>query len=140
MEKAQIRGKEKRDIVFSLAFASPKISLFSTCTCRFLGVKQQQQHHPCSHVAVMVLKWTMVWSLLAVLAMICPMHTGSQHLPTRDEDHFHFQINHAEIFYDTKLLPDGAEAVTYLFNGTMRRCRINRKFGLSHPEPPVLHS
>ena len=63
----------------------------------------------------------MVWCLLAVLAVMCPPHTGSQHLPTRDEDHFHFQINHAEIFHDTKLLPDGAEAITYMYNGTQRR-------------------
>lgn len=81
-----------------------------------------------SHVAATMylthFNWIMVWCLLAVLAMMCPPHTGSQHLPTRDEDHFHFQINHAEIFYDTKLLPDGAEAITYIFNGTHRKYEI----------------
>ena len=44
-----------------------------------------------------------------------------QKLPTRDEDHFRFQISHADIFYDTKLLPDGAEVTTYLYKSMPRR-------------------
>ena len=44
-----------------------------------------------------------------------------QHLPTRDENNFHFQIDHKEVFYDTKMLPDGAQVTAYIYNGTENR-------------------
>ena len=40
--------------------------------------------------------------------------TTAQNLPTRDELDFQLHRNHPEIFYDTKLLPDGAEVTSYV--------------------------
>ena len=62
--------------------------------------------------------------LLPVVLLLLPAAlpaASSQHLPTRDEDNFRFQISHAELFYDTKLLPDGAEVTTFLHQGVWRK-------------------
>ena len=58
--------------------------------------------------------------ILAVLVALLEQST-CQKLPTRDENHFHFQISQAEIFYDTKLLPDGAEVTAFLYKDIQKR-------------------
>ena len=58
-------------------------------------------------------------AVAVTLVLMSPVN--GQKLPTRDEDHFQFHISHAEIFYDTKLLPDGAEVMSYLLRGVWRR-------------------
>jgi len=56
-----------------------------------------------------------VYVIIALLVINgCCDHTGGQHLPTRDELNFQLHRNHPEIFYDTKLLPDGAEVTSYV--------------------------
>ena len=47
--------------------------------------------------------------------------TTGQHLPTRDELDFQLHRNHPEIFYDTKLLPDGAEVASYVLKRVTSR-------------------
>jgi len=47
--------------------------------------------------------------------------TTGQHLPTRDELDFQLHRNHPEIFYDTKLLPDGAEVTSYVLKRVTSR-------------------
>jgi len=51
--------------------------------------------------------------LLLVISGRCVRTTG-QHLPTRDERDSQHRIKHPEIFYDTKLIPDGAEVTSYV--------------------------
>ena len=40
--------------------------------------------------------------------------TSGQRLPSRDEEHFLYQIRHKEVFYDTRRLPDGKEVKVFL--------------------------
>lgn len=54
----------------------------------------------------------------------CCVRTAGQHLPTRDELDFQLHRNHPEIFYDTKLLPDGAEVTSYVFKRIASRLMI----------------
>jgi len=58
--------------------------------------------------------------LLLVFNGGCVRTTGQQ-LPTRDELDFQLHRNHPEIFYDTKLLPDGAEVSSYVLKRTSSR-------------------
>ncbi|ELU07201.1 hypothetical protein CAPTEDRAFT_98130 [Capitella teleta] len=49
-----------------------------------------------------------------IVLALCLNVVQSQHLPFRDEELFQFHINREEIFYDTKVLPDGAQMQAYL--------------------------
>jgi len=51
----------------------------------------------------------------------CSVRTTGQQLPTRDELDFQLHRNHPEIFYDTKLLPDGAEVTSYVLKRVASR-------------------
>jgi len=61
--------------------------------------------------------------IFVVLIVIsgCCVRTIGQHLPTRDELDFQLHRNHPEIFYDTKLLPDGAEVTSYVLKRVSSR-------------------
>ena len=58
--------------------------------------------------------------LLLVINGYCVRTTG-QRLPTRNEFDFQLHRNHPEIFYDTKLLPDGAEVTSYILKRVTSR-------------------
>jgi hypothetical protein len=61
-------------------------------------------------------------AVVVLLNAIVVRKSDSQRLPSRDEGSFLLQSRHPEIFYDTKVIPDGAEVTSYLLkNGTLRR-------------------
>ena len=55
-------------------------------------------------------------SILLLLAMFpgSGRVTSGQRLPSRDEEHFLYQLRHKEVFYDTRRLPDGKEMKVFL--------------------------
>ena len=64
--------------------------------------------------------------------------TSGQRLPSRDEEHYLYQLRHSEVFYDTRRLPDGREMKIFLpRNDTqrysrpclLRECRLARTRG-----------
>jgi len=65
----------------------------------------------------------LVISVFIVLLVVngCCVRTIGQHLPTRDELDFQLHRKHPEIFYDTKLLPDGAEVTSYVLRRVSSR-------------------
>ena len=69
-------------------------------------------------------------SLLFILLLSLLPKTSSQKLPSGDESHFHFRISPAEIFHDTKHLPDGAEVTAYLFKDIVKKWATRMPHGL----------
>ena len=60
-------------------------------------------------------------SIVLLVINGCCVRTAGQQLPTRDELDFQLHRNHPEIFYDTKLLPDGAEVTSYVLKRVTSR-------------------
>jgi len=87
---------------------------FETVSCR-IKVKMWR-----SKAATRTPHLVYVFILLLVINGCCVRITG-QHLPTRDELDFQLHRNHPEIFYDTKLLPDGAEVTSYVLKRVTSR-------------------
>jgi len=77
-------------------------------------------------------------SVLTLLVVIngCCVRTIGQHLPTRDELDFQLHRNHPEIFYDTKLLPDGAEVTSYVLKRISSRYSSSSVVTLSLSRSP----
>jgi len=61
--------------------------------------------------------------VLIVLLVVnrCCLCTTGKKLPTRHELDFQLHSKHPEIFYDTKLLPDGAEVTSYVLKRVSSR-------------------
>lgn len=93
----------KTDVLSNFYFISSSLSFQMIHT-----VMAEWQHH-------------LTYILLTLFMGEMGQVTQGQRLPTRDEKHFQFQISHAEIFYDTKLLPDGAEVSSYIFHNELNR-------------------
>jgi hypothetical protein len=60
---------------------------------------------------------------VAVLVHTCCVVRKSygQQLKSRDQSTYQLQSQHPEIFYDTRVIPDGAEVTSYLLNNETTR-------------------
>ncbi|XP_074649179.1 protein NDNF-like [Tubulanus polymorphus] len=65
----------------------------------------------------MCYRWIYAVGFLVLLMLY--ERTRAQIFPSKDQKRFH--RNHPEMFYDSKILPDGIEVTTYLFRGETQR-------------------